>query len=81
MKKKFLEKYFPITKANSIIKEINGIKQASMETLHECWERFNELCSSYPYYQTNNQALVQYFYNGLTSLDRNYVDAALEVHW
>ena len=44
--------------------------------MHEYWERFKELCSSYPYYQTNDQSLVRRFYSGLTPLERNYVDVA-----
>ena len=78
MEKKFLEKCFALTKAISIMVEIYGIKQANGETLHEYWERFKELCSSYPYYQTNDQALVQYFFSGLTPLERNYVDVVAE---
>ena len=45
--------------------------------MREYWERFNELCSNDPYYQTNDQALVQYFCSGLTLLDINYIDEAV----
>ena len=45
--------------------------------MHEYWEQFNELCSSYPDYLTNDQALVQYFYSGLTPSDRNFVNAVV----
>ncbi|XP_026428251.1 uncharacterized protein LOC113324134 [Papaver somniferum] len=39
MKKLFLEKYFPASKAAVIRKEICGIMQVSGETLYEYWER------------------------------------------
>ncbi|XP_073121224.1 uncharacterized protein [Henckelia pumila] len=39
MKRIFLEKYFPASRAANIRKEIYGIKQYSGESLHEYWER------------------------------------------
>ncbi|XP_026428562.1 uncharacterized protein LOC113324455 [Papaver somniferum] len=39
MKKLFLDKYFPASKAGVIRKEICGIRQVTRETLYEYWER------------------------------------------
>ncbi|XP_073153283.1 uncharacterized protein [Henckelia pumila] len=39
MKRIFLEKYFPASRAANIRKEIYGIKQYTGESLHEYWER------------------------------------------
>ncbi|XP_073137507.1 uncharacterized protein [Henckelia pumila] len=39
MKRIFLEKYFPASRAVNIRKEIYGIKQYTGESLHEYWER------------------------------------------
>lgn len=38
MKKLFLEKYFPATKASAVRKEISGILELTGESLHEYWE-------------------------------------------
>ena len=65
MKRLFLEKFFPTSRAAAIRKEICGIRQISGETLHEYWERFKKLCSSCPHYQICDQLLIQYFYEGL----------------
>ena len=46
------------------------------ETLYEYWERFKRLCSSCPYHQISDQLLIQYFYEGLLSMDRSMIDAA-----
>jgi len=46
------------------------------ETFREYWERFNKLCASCPQQQISKQLLIQYFYEGLLSIDRNMVDAA-----
>ena len=62
MKRLFLEKFFPASRAAAIRKEICGIRQQHGETLHEYWERFKKLCSSCPYHQINDQLLIQYFY-------------------
>lgn len=44
----FLEKFFPASRAARIKKEIYDITQIIGETLHEYWERFKNLCTSYP---------------------------------
>ncbi|KAA0058150.1 uncharacterized protein E6C27_scaffold274G004630 [Cucumis melo var. makuwa] len=76
LKKKFLEKFFPASRANNIRKEIYGIRQAFGESLSKYWERFKELCASLPHYHIFDPSLIQYFYSGLLSFDRNTVDAA-----
>ncbi|XP_026416706.1 uncharacterized protein LOC113312167 [Papaver somniferum] len=76
MKKLFLEKYFPASKAAVIRKEICGIRQVSGETLYEYWERYKKLLSSCPHHQISDQLVIQYFYEGLLSNDRNLIDAA-----
>ncbi|XP_019183625.1 PREDICTED: uncharacterized protein LOC109178444 [Ipomoea nil] len=76
VKKLFLEKFFPASRATNIRKEIYGIRQCTGETLYEYWERFKELCSSCPHHQISDQHLIQYFYEGLLPTDRSMVDAA-----
>jgi len=76
LKRLFLAKFFPASRTTAIRKEISGIKQQSMETLHEYWERFNNLCSSCPHHQISEHLLMQYFYEGLHHMDRNMIDAA-----
>ena len=51
MKKLFLEKYFPASKAANIRKEICGIRQLNGESLYEYWERFKKLCASCSHHQ------------------------------
>ena len=76
MKRLFLEKYFPASRAANIRKEICGIRQYDGESLYEYWERFKKLCASCPHHHINDQLLIQYFYEGLTHMDRSMVDAA-----
>nr|XP_027082399.1 uncharacterized protein LOC113704724 [Coffea arabica] len=76
LQKKFLEKYFPASKAASLRKEICGIKQYPGESLYEYWERFKRLCSKCPQHQISEQLLIQYFYEGLLFRDRSIIDAA-----
>ncbi|XP_050890921.1 uncharacterized protein LOC127096386 [Lathyrus oleraceus] len=75
LKKVFLERYFPASRAASIRKEICGIRQGN-ESLTEYWERFKHLVSSCPQHQITKQLLIQYFYEGLLPMDRNILDAA-----
>ncbi|XP_044500229.1 uncharacterized protein LOC123221442 [Mangifera indica] len=76
MKRLFLQKFFPASRAASIRKEICGIRQQSGESLYEYWERFKKLCTSCPHHQISDQLLIQYFYEGLLSNERNMIDAA-----
>ena len=76
LKRRFLEKIFPASRATSIRKEIYGIRQQTKETLYEYWERFNQLCASCPHHQISDQLLIQYFYEGLLLSDRNMIDVA-----
>ncbi|RDX77322.1 hypothetical protein CR513_42575, partial [Mucuna pruriens] len=75
MKRMFLEKFFLASRITTIRKEICGIRQHSRETLHEYWERFNKLCTTCLHHQINEQLLIQYFYEGLTMMDRSMIDA------
>ncbi|KAH9659131.1 hypothetical protein KPL70_023750 [Citrus sinensis] len=76
LKKQFLEKYFPASRAANIKKEICAIRQLPGETLYEYWERFKQLCASCPQHQISDQLLIQYFYEGLSLMDRSMIDAA-----
>lgn len=45
-----------------------------METLHEYWERFKQLCTSCSQHRISKQLLIQYFYEGLLPMERNMID-------
>ena len=75
MKRLFLEKYFPASRAANIRKGIYGVRQHNGESLHEYWECFKKLCASYPHQQISEQLLIQYFYEGLLPTGRSMIDA------
>ncbi|RDX69696.1 hypothetical protein CR513_51149, partial [Mucuna pruriens] len=76
MKRMFLEKFFPASRTVTIRKEICRIRQHSRETLHKYCERFNKLCAICLHHQISEKLLIQYFYEGLTMMDRSMIDAA-----
>ncbi|RDX64699.1 hypothetical protein CR513_56710, partial [Mucuna pruriens] len=76
MKHMFLEKFFLAFRTTTIRKEICGIRQHTGETLHEYWERFNKLCATCPHHQISDQLLIQYFYEGLSMMDRSMINVA-----
>ena len=76
MNKAFLEEFFPSSRATNIRKEICGIRQSQGETLYEYWDRFKKLCAKCPQHQISDQLLIQYFYEGLLTVERNGIDAA-----
>ncbi|RDX78133.1 hypothetical protein CR513_41640, partial [Mucuna pruriens] len=76
MKHMFMEKFFPASQTTTIRKEIYGIRQHSRETLHEYWERFNKLCATCLHHQICEQLLIQYFFEGLTMMNRSMIDVS-----
>ncbi|GKB30614.1 uncharacterized protein Tco_0870015, partial [Tanacetum coccineum] len=78
MKQQFLKKFFSASRAVNIRKDICGIRQFNGETLYEYWEKFKRLCASCPQHQITDQLLIQYFYEGLLTMDRNMIDVASE---
>ena len=76
LKRVFLEKFFPASRTTAIRKDISGIRQQMGESLYEYWERFKRLCASCPHHQISEQLLLQYFYEGMNTMDRSMIDAA-----
>ncbi|XP_025983785.1 uncharacterized protein, partial [Glycine max] len=76
LKRVFLEKFFPASRTTTIRKDNSGIRQLSGESLYEYWERFKKLCASCPHHQISEQLLLQYFYEGLSNMERSMIDAA-----
>ncbi|XP_027338093.1 uncharacterized protein LOC113852030 [Abrus precatorius] len=76
MKRMFLQKFFPASRAATIRTEISGIRQISQESLYEYWERFKKLCATCPHHQISDQLLIQYIYEGLAPMERSMLDAA-----
>ena len=72
----FLEKFFLASRITAIRKDISGIRQLSGENLYEYWERFKKLCASCPHHQISAELLLQYFYEGLSNMERSMIDAA-----
>ncbi|XP_051133001.1 uncharacterized protein LOC127252731 [Andrographis paniculata] len=75
MKRKFLEKYFPASQVAIMRKEICGMTQRTGESLFEYWDRFNALRIRCTHHQIVVQLRIQYFYEGLTSIDKRIIDA------
>jgi len=76
LKRDFLEKFFPTSKTTTIRKDISKIRQLSGESLYEYWERFKKLCASCLHHQISEHLLLQYFYEGLSNMERSMIDVA-----
>ncbi|XP_062006036.1 uncharacterized protein LOC133723235 [Rosa rugosa] len=74
--KAFLEKYFPTSRVLMLRKKITGITQDVHETYQAYYERFKALLSQCPQHNFKDENLLQFFYEGLTHLDRQMLDAA-----
>ena len=72
----FLAKYFPPSKTSQLRGQIANFGQMSNESLYDAWERFKDLIRICPHHGLAKQYIVQIFYDGLNSNDRNFLDAA-----
>ncbi|KAL6579505.1 hypothetical protein OROMI_009721 [Orobanche minor] len=72
---KFLAKFFPMSKTDSLRREISEFFQKENEEFCECWERFNDLILKCPYHGFETWRLVKYFYDGLTPNNRQLVQS------
>ncbi|XP_062010388.1 uncharacterized protein LOC133726780 [Rosa rugosa] len=76
MMKAFLEKYFPTSRIIMLRKKISGIQQGQDESYAEYYERFKSLVTQCPQHGMKDETLPTCFYDGLTSLERDMLDAA-----
>ncbi|CAN6711842.1 unnamed protein product [Malus baccata var. baccata] len=76
MKRAFLEKFFPTSRIILLRKKISGIQQEEGESFPTYYERFKSLVASCPQHQMKEELLLQYFYEGLLSLERQMLDAS-----
>ncbi|XP_030964606.1 uncharacterized protein LOC115985845 [Quercus lobata] len=73
MAKEFFKKHFPPHKVQQVKRRIASFVQGENETLYQAWERYKDLfnfCLTHGY---EDWRLVSYFYEGLTSRDRQFV--------
>ncbi|XP_015955028.1 uncharacterized protein LOC107479403 [Arachis duranensis] len=76
LRRKFLDKFFPLEKTDYIRKEISGIMQRDQESLYEYWSRFKRLLESCPHHGMNTHLLISYFTGGLCVEDRRLLIAS-----
>ena len=72
---KFLSKFFPMSRTNSLRKDITDFYQRDSEMFFEGWERFKDLLLKCPHHGFEKWRLVQHFYNGLTQIDRSMIES------
>ena len=78
MMKEFLLKYFPSSRVTQIRKEITSIKQDIDESFEVYYERYKALVASCPNHGIREGLLLQYFYEGLRPMERQFLDLVAE---
>lgn len=73
--RKFLSKFFPMSRTNSLRRNISDFRQKDDEQFYESWERFKDLILRCPHHGFETWRLVQYFYKGLTQLNRHMIES------
>lgn len=74
--KKFLAKYFPLSKSAKLRSKITSFFHQDGESLYEAWERFKYLLRRCPNHGIPEWLQIQTFYNGMTHTTRVMIDTA-----
>ncbi|GKC28390.1 hypothetical protein Tco_1035684, partial [Tanacetum coccineum] len=69
LKKVFIQRYCPPSKTAKQLEDIPNFKQEGEETLHQAWERYNDLLYKCPTHDINGHQKVNIFYNGLSTMN------------
>ena len=64
--KAFLEKFFPVSKTNTLRGNISNFQQQKGDTIPEAWECFQEYVTDYPHHGMEDWLLMQSFCHKLT---------------
>ncbi|XP_066164578.1 uncharacterized protein [Oryza sativa Japonica Group] len=74
----FLSKFFPMGKTNALGGRISSFQLTRVESIPEAWERLQEYVAVCPHHGMDGWLILQNFYNGLTPMSRDHLDAAAE---
>jgi hypothetical protein len=72
---KFYNKFFPMSRVNEAIKEINSFTQAEDEKFSNSWGRFKDLLIRCPPHGYEKWRLVQFFYQELSQPNRSMIES------
>nr|CAD40055.3 OSJNBa0085C10.7 [Oryza sativa Japonica Group]CAE03729.2 OSJNBa0021F22.23 [Oryza sativa Japonica Group] len=72
----FLSKFFPMGKTKALRGRISSFQQTRDESIPEAWERLHEYVAACPHHGMDDWLIPQNFYNGLTPMSRDHMDAA-----
>ncbi|KAL5555253.1 hypothetical protein UlMin_037489 [Ulmus minor] len=74
MTQAFFQKYFPTHKTSGLRRQISNFGQKESETLYQVWERYKDLLNSCPHHGYESWRIVSYFYDGLLSKERQFIE-------
>ncbi|GJW92866.1 hypothetical protein Tco_0172538 [Tanacetum coccineum] len=74
-KKAFIQRYCSPSKTAKQLEEIHNFMQEGDETLYQAWERYNDLLYKCPTHDINSHQNVNIFYNGLGTMNRQFLDS------
>jgi hypothetical protein len=73
---KFLNKFFPPSKASKLRENITSFAQLDNETIYEAWEQYKEALRKCPNHGIPDWLEIDMFYKGLLPTTRTLIDAA-----
>ncbi|KAJ9693903.1 hypothetical protein PVL29_009731 [Vitis rotundifolia] len=75
---KFLKKFFPTHRTNSLKRQISNFSAKENEKFYECWERYMEVVNACPHHGFDTWLLVSYFYDDMSSSMKQLLETMCE---
>ena len=70
----FLKKFFSANRTNSLKRKIYTFSAHDNEKFYQCWERYMETISAYPYHGFDTWMLVNHLYDGMSPVTRQLLE-------
>ncbi|XP_057506563.1 uncharacterized protein LOC130789773 [Actinidia eriantha] len=70
----FFKKFFPMHKTIALRKAIQNFSAKDNEPFGKSWERYKDILRSVPHHGFENWRIVNFFYEGITPLNRQFID-------
>lgn len=77
----FMKEFYSASRTKNLKKQISTFRQRDGDELHEAWSQFKGLLRQCPHHKFDLNTQMEYFYEGLDSLNRQKLDSACGGNW
>lgn len=76
LQRAFLDRYYPAARVQAVRRRINNLRMGANESFYDYWNRFRMMTAKCPQHRIPQIDLVQYFMDGLRTIEKQQIRAA-----